>query len=99
MALESDLERKIVDFVESLGGRAWKWVSPGRRGVPDRIIFLPGGIIIFAEIKKPGLKEGRSPQQIKVARILTALGARVWRVADLEEFKRDIQALFISEVR
>lgn len=99
MALESDLEQKIVNYVEKLGGKAWKWVSPGRRGVPDRIIFLPGGIIIFAELKRPGLSDGRSPQQKKVAAILESLGATVWRVSDFEEFKNDIQAVLLSKAR
>ena len=37
--------------MEALGGLCWKFVSPGTRGVPDRIICLPGGKIIFAELK------------------------------------------------
>ena len=49
--LERDVERKLVDGVKKLGGRAYKWVSPGSNGVPDRIVILPGGKIIFIELK------------------------------------------------
>lgn len=51
MTLERDIERKLVDGVRKNGGRAFKWVSPGNAGVPDRIIILPGGRIIFIELK------------------------------------------------
>ncbi len=37
--VEKYLDAKIVE----LGGITRKWVSPGRDGVPDRIIFLPYG--------------------------------------------------------
>lgn len=37
-----------------MGGEMMKWVSPGNRGVPDRIILLPGGLIMFAEFKDDG---------------------------------------------
>ena len=47
---ESTVERNIRRQVEGLGGVAWKWVSPGRRGVPDRICILPGPHIIFVEL-------------------------------------------------
>ena len=31
-----------MDGIRKLGGRAFKWVSPGNDGVPDRIVVLPG---------------------------------------------------------
>ena len=44
---ESTFERKLCEYIKSLGGKAYKWVSPGTPGVPDRIAILPGGRIIF----------------------------------------------------
>lgn len=32
---ERDIERILVDEVRRLGGRAYKWTSPGNAGVPD----------------------------------------------------------------
>lgn len=40
---ERDVERYLRERVKQLGGRAYKFVSPGNNGVPDRIVMLPGG--------------------------------------------------------
>lgn len=48
---ESAIEARLRDGVKAMGGICWKFVSPGTTGVPDRIIILPGGRIIFAELK------------------------------------------------
>lgn len=52
--VEKDIERYVRIEVEKMGGEMMKWVSPGNRGVPDRIILLPGGLIMFAEFKDDG---------------------------------------------
>ena len=54
--LEREIERAFVKRVAALGGVAEKFTSPGRRSVPDRIVSLPGGVIIFVELKRPGAK-------------------------------------------
>lgn len=51
--LESEVESKLRKSVESLGGKAYKFISDGNRGVPDRIICLPGGRVVFVETKRP----------------------------------------------
>lgn len=48
---EKDIEQKLVQGVKRLGGRAFKWTSPGNDGVPDRIVFLPGRPPVFVELK------------------------------------------------
>ena len=48
---ESEIEKILVDGIRKLGGRAFKWVSPGNDGVPDRIVVLPGYPAIFVEMK------------------------------------------------
>lgn len=48
---ESDIEAILVKEVKRLGGRAYKWVSPGNSGVPDRVVLLPGGRVWFVELK------------------------------------------------
>lgn len=60
---ESELERILVDEVRKVGGRAYKWVSPGNDGVPDRIVFLPGGNVTFVELKTD---RGRLSAQQKI---------------------------------
>ena len=52
--LESKIEAVLVRRVKALGGLCEKFTSPGRRSVPDRIVTLPGGRVIFVELKAPG---------------------------------------------
>ena len=49
--LERDIERHLVRRTVEHGGIAYKWVSPGRVGVADRIVLLPGGVVWFVELK------------------------------------------------
>lgn len=72
---ESAIEEKLVRGVKALGGRAYKFVSPGNAGVPDRIVVFPGGQVIFVELKT---ETGRlSKVQTFQIEILTRMGCRV----------------------
>lgn len=48
---ESEVEARLVRGVQELGGLCWKFVSPGRAGVPDRVCIFPDGRVIFVELK------------------------------------------------
>lgn len=48
---ESQIERWLCDQVRAMGGICDKYTSPSNPGVPDRIIIMPGGRVIFAELK------------------------------------------------
>ena len=54
--LESAIEKKLKTRLERLGCIVIKFVSPGMRGVPDRLVLIPGGKQIFVECKRPGEK-------------------------------------------
>ena len=49
--MERDIEAYLVKRVKSLGGVAYKFVSPSNRGVADRLVVLPGQIW-FVEVKQ-----------------------------------------------
>lgn len=66
--LERELEAYLTKRVKELGGRSYKWVSPGNVGVPDRIVLLPKGRIIFVELKQPG-KKPTAVQRVVMAQI------------------------------
>lgn len=72
---ESRIEKYLKMKVSQIGGKAFKFVSPGVSGVPDRIVLLPEGRIVFTELKAPGEK----PRPIQLHRIkqIRALGFRV----------------------
>jgi len=54
--LEKQIEAALVYKVKHLGGTCEKFTSMGKRSVPDRLVTLPEGRIIFVELKRPGKK-------------------------------------------
>lgn len=82
---EREVEESLAKGVKKLGGRAYKFVSPGNAGVPDRIVILPGGKIIFVELKRPGGKT-TALQDVQIQR-LQDLGCDVGIVSSLQEVK------------
>lgn len=72
---EKAVEERLVQGVRRLGGEAYKWVSPGQDGVPDRIVIMPGGYVSFVELKDEHGKV--SPRQVIQHKKLRNLGAEV----------------------
>ena len=52
--MEKQIEAYLVKKVKALGGVAYKFVSPAHRGVADRVVVLPGGVVWFIELKAEG---------------------------------------------
>lgn len=65
---EKEIEKRLVTGVKNLGGKAYKWVSPGNNGVPDRIVILPGREPVFVELKT---ESGRltALQEVQISRL------------------------------
>lgn len=85
MEFERDVERYLVDSIESRGGLCWKFTSPGRQGVPDRWCTL-SGVDFFVELK---CKNGRlaKVQQYQIDQ-MQRRGVRVfiaWSKADVDK--------------
>ena len=95
--LESEIEKRLVREIRRAGGMAYKFVSPGNTGVPDRIVILPGEII-FVELKT---ETGRLSQaQTRQIKKLRSLGMRVEvlrGLKEVEEFLNEIRAARLSE--
>lgn len=89
--LEREIEKKLVDGVRKLGGRAYKFVSPGNDGVPDRIVVLPGIAPVFVELKT---ETGRlsSLQNVQIKK-LKDLGQDVRVLYGLEDVKRFLEEI------
>lgn len=80
---EKDIESYLRKEVKKIGGKAYKFISPGNAGVPDRIIVLPGGKVFFVEMKAPGKMS--TPLQKKMQHELVEFGCTVFRDIDTRE--------------
>lgn len=86
---ESAVEDYLRDQVKALGGKAYKFVSPGNRGVPDRLVCLPGGLTLFIELKAPG--KTSTPQQVNRQNELKKLGNYVDVIDTKEKVNKFIE--------
>ena len=77
---EKDIEGKLAKAVKAKGGMCPKLVCPGFDGMPDRLVLLPKGQIIFVEVKAPGKKP--RPLQVKRHTQLRSLGFPVYILDD-----------------
>ena len=77
------LTQKLVQAVSAVGGKAWKFTSPGTAGVPDRILLFPSGRMAFAELKAPG--KHLRPLQKRRKIQLEHLGFTVFVIDDPEQ--------------
>jgi hypothetical protein len=82
---ERDIERYLVARTKALGGRAYKWAAPGQRGVPDRLLVLPGGRVIAVEVKRPGGRLSRlQERELEHLRGLGLPALVVWSTEDVD---------------
>ena len=84
---EKQVEERLRDRAKQHGGVAYKFTSPGRRSVPDRLMIVPGwawlGCTIFVEAKAPGQKPTKS--QLREHIKLRKLGCMVFVVDNYDE--------------
>jgi hypothetical protein len=92
---EKELEEKLGRFAKSRGCLYYKFSSPARRGVPDRIVIAPNSGVLFLELKAPG--KTPTALQLRELRILQEQGQKVAWVDSLEEGKKAIS--FLCDVR
>jgi hypothetical protein len=87
---ESTIEKHLVTQVKALGGMAYKFTSPARRGVADRVVCLPDGQTWFVELKAPGgrLSELQKIFQSDMAR-MNQRYACLWNKEQVEEWLND----------
>lgn len=88
MRYESDVERRLTACVERAGGVC---VKHGQAGWPDRVVVLPGGVLVWVELKRQG---GRvAPLQELRLRRLRELGQRVELVWSAQEAEALVERL------
>ncbi|MCP4488975.1 MAG: VRR-NUC domain-containing protein [Gammaproteobacteria bacterium] len=80
----------LCEEVEMLGGWAYKFTSPGRRNVPDRLCVLPG-LVFFVEVKGPG-KEPTPAQERELQR-LAKLNQWVFAINNITGLRRMLKRM------
>lgn len=84
MDLERDVEQRLVRKVEELSGLC---IKAGQDGWPDRIVMLPGGVLVWVELKR---KTGKLSDLQRYRRTqLEQVGQRVqylWSVDAVDGF-------------
>ena len=94
--LERDIEKILVREVKRQGGKAYKWVSPGNDGVPDRIVIFPDRSPVFVELKADkGVLSALQKVQIKR---LKDLGQKVEVVRGINGLSQFFQGYGYEEV-
>ena len=84
--LESSLESYFRKRVRLAGGHPVKITSPAERGVPDRLVIMPGGHIYLVELKTV---DGRvSPIQRVWHAKMALLGVQVFVLSGREDVDR-----------
>jgi len=88
---ERQIETHLGKQLRAAGCLYWKFTSPGNNGVPDRIVVLPGGQVIFVELKtEDGALSPLQKQKITQLREHGAEVRVIYGWAEAEAFVRDV---------
>lgn len=87
MTRESSIETYLRERVKVAGGYCIKLNPMGNVGIPDRLVLLPEGVIVFVECKKPrGGVVSRAQTRWRDRLLDMGLSHRfVWTRADVDE--------------
>lgn len=88
---ENKVETYLRDEVKQINGDTRKWVSPGRDGVPDQIVF-GFNPIFFCEVKTTdGDFEPSQEREHKRLRKLDAIVCTVWGHRGVDKLIEDLK--------
>ncbi len=76
--LERDIEAAVCQYAHEAGLLVYKFTSPARAAVPDRMFVTPKGTVFFVEFKREGAKP--TPQQTREHDRLRGHGVMVFVV-------------------
>jgi hypothetical protein len=90
--LESKVEGSVCDYAKkAYGFISYKFTSPARRSVPDRLFIGPGGLHFFIEFKAPGKLP--TPKQVREITRLINLGHLVYVIDNIGTGKQLVDTL------
>ncbi len=83
--LEKDIESKVCEYAKTKNVLVYKFTSPNRMAVPDRMLIRPDGYIWFVEFKREGAKP--TPAQEREHHRLRQHKVSVFVIDNVEEGK------------
>lgn len=92
---EKLIDRKLGQEVKKIGGLSLKLVTCHMAGLPDRLVLLPGGVVVFVELKTTGDKP-RLIQKV-IHKKLRKLGFKVLVIDNKEDLNNLIKESYGTE--
>jgi len=93
---EAKIEQHLNTEIKKLGGITRKWVSPGRTGVPDRIVIIKGKIC-FVEIKtEAGKLSMRQEREIEDIRKAGGIVYVLFGQQGVDDFVQDLRGALLE---
>ena len=89
--LEKHIEAKVCDYAKQRGLLVYKFTSPARAAVPDRLFILPGGRMFFCEFKREGQKP--TPAQEREHKRLRAYDVPVFVIDNVDDGLRMVDTM------
>jgi len=91
MASEAYIQKKILDYLDSLGYWTVKTITVNRNGCPDILACSPEGRFIAIEVKRPGLLRNVSKLQQYQIDMINGAGGIAFAADSLETVKEIIK--------
>ena len=83
--LEKQIERKVCEYAKEQGLLVYKFTSPSRMAVPDRMFINRAGVVFFIEFKRAGEKP--TPSQEREHRRLEEYNVNIFVIDDVVKGK------------
>jgi hypothetical protein len=92
--LEKQIEAKVCDYARERGLLVYKFTSPARAAVPDRLFVLPNGKMFFCEFKREGEKP--TPAQEREHHRLRQHKVSVWVIDNVIDGKEMVDFMVLG---
>lgn len=92
--LEKDIEARVCEYARAKGVLAYKFTSPARAAVPDRLFIAPDGRVWFCEFKREGAKP--TPAQEREHARLRQSKVNVFVIDNVSEGKNMIDLMVMG---
>jgi len=92
--LEKQIESKVCEYAKTKNVLVYKFTSPARAAVPDRLFIAPDGRVWFCEFKREGQKP--TPAQEREHAKLRAQKVNVFVIDNVEDGKAMVDIMVMK---